>query len=170
MGMGRMLRKFLQRGVGFSLSWDLPTFYKNKGEKLPGEKDKNELSWADIEFFTPAEFDSPDLIGSGNQIDLRIVQVCDNIRRRYGKPMKINSGVRSVEHNASEGVGGRSNSGHLIKDVLGHAADLAIPDSVARLIAIEEAVKAGIKRIGIGRGFIHLDNDESLPQGVCWLY
>jgi hypothetical protein len=28
----------------------------------------------------------------------------------------------------------------------------------------------GIKRIGIGKTFIHVDVDDTLPQNVMWLY
>jgi hypothetical protein len=35
---------------------------------------------------------------------------------------------------------------------------------------VRAALECGIRRIGIGKTFVHLDNDASLPQGVMWDY
>ena len=43
-------------------------------------------------------------------------------------------------------------------------------DSEKRFKIVEMAMKHGIRRIGIGDNFVHLDMDYSLPQGVMWLY
>ena len=45
-----------------------------------------------------------------------------------------------------------------------------MPNKTVRDEVVRAAVKVGFKRIGIGRSFIHLDNDPSLPQPVAWGY
>ena len=34
----------------------------------------------------------------------------------------------------------------------------------------DAALKVGFKRIGVGKTFIHLDDDMTLPQNVIWNY
>lgn len=54
-----------------------------------------------------------------DSIDLRLVNMCQTIRDRIGKPIKINSACRCAKHNAK--CGGVKNSTH----TLGYAADLS---------------------------------------------
>ena len=89
------------------------------------------------------------------------VRLADEIRRRAGVPLKVNSGVRCKQHNAD--VGGVWNSLHLT----GQAIDLAPIGgniSVARLQEIAEQVQAekmpnrgGLGRYGWG---VHVDNGK----------
>jgi len=78
------------------------------------------------------------------------------LRAHFEKPIKINSGYRSLAHNAK--IGGTENSQHL----LGKAADIVIdgitPDEVAD--AIEFLIdKKMMKQGGLGRydSFTHYD-------------
>lgn len=89
------------------------------------------------------------------------VRLADEIRRRAGVPLKVNSGVRCKQHNAN--AGGVLNSLHLT----GQAIDLApiggnIP--VARLQEIAEQVQAEKlpNRGGLGRydWGVHIDNGK----------
>ena len=78
------------------------------------------------------------------------------IRDYFGKPIKINSGYRSPEHNKS--IGGAKNSQH----VKGRAADIVItgvtPKQLAaeleKLIAAKKIKQGGI---GIYPNFLHYD-------------
>ena len=78
------------------------------------------------------------------------------LRDFYNKPITINSGYRSPEHNKK--IGGVQNSQH----VLGKAADIVVkgedPADVAR--TIEMLIRQGkMKQGGVGRyrNFIHYD-------------
>lgn len=89
------------------------------------------------------------------------VRLADEIRRRAGVPLKVNSGVRCTRHNAD--VGGVWNSLHLT----GQAIDLAPIGgniSVARLQEIAEQVQAEKMpgRGGLGRydWGVHIDNGK----------
>lgn len=121
-------------------------------------------TWCDIRYFKPSEFDSPDEPGSGAHMNIEFVAKLDEIRFRVGHPLKINSGYRTPEHNMK--IGGSKRSAHLC----GCAADLSVTDSVTRMRIIDEALALGIRRIGVGPTFIHLDNDLELAQCVMWVY
>ena len=89
------------------------------------------------------------------------VRLADEIRRRAGVPLNVNSGLRCKQHNAD--VGGVWNSLHLT----GHAIDLAPIGgniSVARLQEIAEQVQAEKMpgRGGLGRyeWGVHIDNGK----------
>jgi len=70
-------------------------------------------------YFEYEHFDSPDVQGSGQMMDLKIIQMLDKARAMYGKPIYITSGYRTEAHN--EKVGGVSGSSHL----KGLAADVS---------------------------------------------
>ena len=78
----------------------------------------------------------------------------------------INSGFRCEKHNKDPKVGGSDTSSHLI----GLAADIKCEYSTYRFHLLNALLKAGFKRIGIGKTFIHVDLDEAKPQSVIWLY
>ena len=48
--------------------------------------------------------------------------------------------------------------------------DIRANSSATRYKIVAAALVAGIRRIGIGKTFVHIDNDDSLPQGVIWHY
>jgi hypothetical protein len=122
-------------------------------------------------YFKLSEFDSPDEPGSGVYMDPKLVMILDLMRERCGFPFHVNSGMRTKAHNSDPKVGGKENSEHLRQiDGLAHAADIACPDSSKRFAILEAAIKLGIRRIGIGRDFLHLGNWYLHPQEVVWLY
>lgn len=121
-------------------------------------------TWANIKWFKPGEFDSPDMGGSGEHMSLDFVGRLDQLRIQLGLPMHVNSGYRTIAYNKK--VGGVPNSAH----VMGLAADIACPDSGYRYKLVQLALLAGFKRIGIGSNFVHLDISLVLAQNVIWLY
>lgn len=124
----------------------------------------NEKLWAEVKHFSPKEFDSPDVAGSGVNMNVEFVKMLDKVREVSGVILHVNSGFRSAEHNAK--VGGKLNSAH----TRGLAADVRADNSTDRFKIICAAAMTGFKRIGIGENFVHLDMDYELPQGVLWLY
>ena len=89
------------------------------------------------------------------------MRLADEIRRRAGVPLSVNSGVRCKQHNAD--VGGVWNSLHLT----GQAVDLAPIGgdiSVSRLQEVAEQVQAEKMpgRGGLGRyeWGVHIDNGK----------
>ena len=122
------------------------------------------MGWDDVKWFQPSEFDSPDKPGSSVGMNLEFVHKIDKLREAVKMPLTILSGIRTQEHNAK--VGGVDSSAHTI----GHAADVQVLSASARYVILEAALRFGFRRIGIGNGFLHLDDDITKPQDVLWLY
>ena len=116
-----------------------------------------------MKYFTLDEFDSPDYKGSGVNMDDNFLELLNNAREIAGIPFKITSGYRTENHNKK--VGGVSNSSHLN----GFAADIAIGSGQERYIVLNALIKAGFKRLGIAKTFIHCDTDISKSNSV-WTY
>ena len=117
-----------------------------------------------MKYFTISEFDSPDQDASGRNMDPHFLDLLDEIREEAGIPFVINSGFRTPLRNQIDG--GKGDSAHL----KGKAADVAAPSGTEKFLIVQAALVKGIKRIGIGKTFIHLDVDETLPSPVIWTY
>ena len=52
----------------------------------------------DLMYFTTQEFDSPDLLNSGEKMDKGFLKLLDNARHSAGIPFKINSGIIITKH------------------------------------------------------------------------
>ncbi len=116
-----------------------------------------------MKYFTLDEFDCPSHQGSGVNMDGDFIAKLEQAREIAGVPFKINSGYRTKERN--EQVGGVPNSSHLN----GLAADIAIASGNERYIILNALIKAGFKRLGIAKTFIHCDTDSSKSNSV-WTY
>jgi len=108
-----------------------------------------------------------------SRMDPAFVALLDLVREHAGPPpgipLVVDSGCRCAAHNAA--VGGSPSSSHLVgTDGLCHAVDIRAIAPVTRFRIIASALSHGINRIGIGRTFIHLDNDPSKPPTLIWLY
>ena len=123
--------------------------------------------WDEIKYFRRAEFrcqcGGKYCNGFPAEMAEETVRLADEIRRRAGVPLNVNSGVRCKQHNADPNVGGVWNSLHLT----GQAIDLAPIGgniSVARLQEIAEQVQAERmpNRGGLGRydWGVHVDNGK----------
>ena len=123
--------------------------------------------WDDIQYFRREEFrcqcGGKYCNGFPAEPVEETVRLADEIRRRAGVPLNVNSGVRCKQHNADPNVGGVWNSLHLT----GQAIDLAPIGgniSVARLQEIAEQVQAERmpSRGGLGRydWGVHVDNGK----------
>ena len=118
----------------------------------------------EMRYFDISEFDSPDEPGSGQYMDDEFLEMLDNARHMAGIPFMINSGYRTKAHNRE--VGGKSNSAHLD----GFAADISATTSRERMWIVASLLEASFNRVGIGKTFIHVDNDPHKPEEVMWHY
>lgn len=112
--------------------------------------------------FDLSDFDSKDAPGSGRKMDKEFLRLLAKTRRIHRGPFGINSGYRTTAHNRE--AGGAEGSAH----VRGKAADIAFSGDPWPLI--EAGIQAGFRRIGIGRSFVHFDNDGTKPSPAIWFY
>ena len=122
-----------------------------------------------LKYFTYEEFDSPDLVNSGINMDRNFLQKLELAREIAGIPFKINSGYRTKEHNNAiyKRLGKEPiKSAHLV----GKAADIAYANSRERWLIITALQDAGFNRLGIAKGFVHVDSDTSKSPNVIWTY
>ena len=117
-----------------------------------------------MKYFKLEEFDSPDEVGSGKHMHQEILHMLDAVRKKFGKPIKIKSGYRTVARNKK--IGGVSKSSHL----KGLAVDISCTNSVDRFKLLNLLLEAGFNRIGIAKTFIHVDIDKNKSQNVIWGY
>ena len=119
--------------------------------------------------FNLKEFDSPDLSGSGLNMDKDFLSMPDNARDIAKTPFKITSGYRTKEHNIAiyKKLGKKPIESSHLKGV---ACDIACSDSRARFLIINALLEAGFTRIGIANNFIHVDSDCEKSQNVIWTY
>lgn len=115
-------------------------------------------------YFAPSEFRRCVPACTIDQMDGEFLEILDRVREAAGIPLVLNCAYRSKAHEKSKGRTG--NSAH----TRGKAVDIRCNSNANRMKIVAAALEVGISRIGIGRNFIHIDNDESLTQGVIWHY
>jgi len=117
-----------------------------------------------MRYFSYSEFDSPDEVGSGQKMHPDMLEMLDEVRDKFDKPIRINSGYRTAKHNLK--VGGTPNSSHL----RGLAVDISCSSSVDRYHLLNCLLDVGFNRIGIAGSFIHVDIDLEKAKDVIWTY
>jgi uncharacterized protein YcbK (DUF882 family) len=117
-----------------------------------------------MKYFEYEEFDSPDVQGSGQLMDPKLLEMIDEVREIYGKPIRINSGYRTEAHNRK--VGGVDSSSH----IKGLAIDVSCTRSDDRFKMLTALIEVGFNRIGVAGSFIHVDIDKDKSQNVIWTY
>jgi len=115
--------------------------------------------------FTANEFVCKCGICRGGMMTQRLLNSLDALRRRWDKPLTVNSAFRCPYYNRL--VGGSSESQHLT----GNAVDLS-GENVPSLEFVKAAIYAGFGGIGVGANFIHLDvrKIEARGEPVAWTY
>ena len=108
--------------------------------------------------FSKKEFECQCGCGTGT-ISNSLVQKLELVRIEYKKPMRINSGIRCLNHNRN--IGSKDTSSH-IKCL---AADVGCTDMSERFTLLQLLMKH-FKRVGINKKFIHVDVDSDKPSGV----
>lgn len=115
-------------------------------------------------YFKEAEFKKCVPSCSLQDMNQRFMTTLDGVRALAGIPLKLSCAYRSVAWDKAKGRSG--NSAHC----RGMAADIVCNSNSTRSKIITAALRLGINRIGIGKNFVHLDTDTSLPQNVIWHY
>lgn len=107
-------------GTGEDLVVDIPT--SNTTNTTNTSKNSTGDFWDEIEFFDKSEFACKcgKCGGFPKEPQEKLIKVADRVRKHFGKPATVSSGVRCTTHNAN--VGGVSNSRHLS----GKAMDFSI--------------------------------------------
>ena len=115
-------------------------------------------------YFKEAEFKA--CVPSCSLQDMKqgFMTTLDGVRALAGIPLKLSCAYRSVAWDKAKGRSG--NSAH----TRGYAADIVCNSNATRSKIVTAALRMGISRIGIGKNFIHLDTDPSLPKNVIWHY
>ena len=114
------------------------------------------------QYFNSSEFDSPDVPGTGKNMQHSTLLMLCEARKIADVPFKINSGYRTKAHNTK--VKGVSNSAHL----KGYAADISTPSGKYQVKILIALRQAGFKRFGVYKNFVHVDNDPTKNQFVAW--
>lgn len=138
---------------------------KNYDDKKGMETEKG------LKFFSTRELRAVTHTSSGNFIDdpyiyysPQLLAMLDDMRYRAGIPIVLSSGYRCVSYNKK--ILGVPGSSHC----KGLAMDICCSDSEHCYIYLRAALAAGFTRIGIGKGFMHLDIDPDKVQNRIWYY
>ncbi len=115
-------------------------------------------------YFSPAEFRRCTPSCRIDDMQPAFLALLDEVREEAGIPLVLDCAYRSRAYDKARGRTG--NSAH----TRGQAVDIRCNTSANRMRIVRAALACGITRIGIGRTFVHLDNDTTLPQGVIWHY
>jgi uncharacterized protein YcbK (DUF882 family) len=115
-----------------------------------------------VKYFNMDEFKCP-CCGEVN-INEEFIEKLDKARYLANIPFKITSGYRCPKHNKE--IGGSPTSSHM----KGLAVDIACENSSDRYRIIEACINVGLKRLGIGENFIHIDGDRDKVWQVVWTY
>lgn len=94
----------------------------------------------------------------------KLLNMANDARELFGKPLIANSWCRCEPHNKAEG--GEPDSAH----VPGEAIDFKCLNSTDRMLLLSILLSVGFKRIGIDTFFIHVDVSDTKPQNVLWVY
>lgn len=119
-------------------------------------KEKPVDFWGEIKYFKRNEFRCKCGKCGGFPVEPseELVLILEKIRKYFGKPVIVNSGIRCAAHNASPAVGGANNSQHL----KGTAADVVVrgidPERVAKYAETLLPKSGGIGRY---KTFTHID-------------
>ena len=112
-----------------------------------------------LKHFTMDEFACP--CCGESQMNIDTLLRFDKARMIADIPFKINSGYRCKKHNLEVGSTSENHPS-------GHAGDVDCQTGQQRIKILTGLIKAGFKRIGIRKDFIHADDMDKVES--CWLY
>ena len=100
-------------------------------------------------------------------MDDHFMHTLDRLRKLAGVPFVVTSGFRCDLHNNSV-----SSTGFDGPHTTGRAVDIQA-NSRQKAAIVKAAIYAGFSRIGVGKGFIHLDDlteADGFDENVIWAY
>ena len=115
-------------------------------------------------YFSPSEFKACTPSCDIAQMDAGFLALLDKIREEAGIPLVLNSAYRSPAYELKHG---RTGAG---AHTLGVAVDIRCNSYANRYRIIRAALACGIRRIGVGKTYIHLDASPRHVQDVIWDY
>lgn len=115
-------------------------------------------------YFSEGEFKRCVPSCSMQDMQQSLLDMLDAARERAGIPFVLNSAYRSVSYEKSKGRSGLS------AHTTGHAVDIRCNSNANRMKVVKALLDVGLRRIGIGKTYIHADNSPSLTQNVMWHY
>lgn len=125
------------------------------------------MNWDDYPNFTRDEFACKE---TGEcEMHPEFMRKLQNLRYKYGKIIKINSGYRSKRHSI-EAAKDKPGS-----HTTGRAADISVSGEYAHEL-VHLAMDEGFTRIGVNQKgsfasrFIHLDDNPDFPGPTIWSY
>ena len=98
------------------------------------------------------------------QMDPAFLALLDRVREAAGIPLVLNSAYRSPAYEKKKGRTGTSSHCE------GKAVDIRCNASTNRYKILKAAMECGIRRIGVGKTYIHLDSSETHAQDVICHY
>lgn len=116
-------------------------------------------------YFSESEFRKCTPACKMADMDASFLALLDKVREKAGIPLVLNSAYRSVAYEKSKGRAGTS------AHCQGKAVDIRCNTSFNRLAIIRAAIELGIRRIGVGKTYVHLDSliDSGHAPGI-WHY
>ena len=118
-------------------------------------REETEDWWEDIQYFARGEFAckcGKFCDGYPAEMDKKLIQIADRMRKDFGSPVIVSSGLRCRKHNAN--VGGVSNSRHLT----GKAMDFCIPGKKAAAVLDYVQRQPDIRyAYAIDADYVHMD-------------
>lgn len=136
-----------QKALGHAVSFGMP-----EGEEQEKPADEDAAFWAGIRYFSKSEFTCH--CGCGlNNVDHRLVLICEDIREKAGVPFLPSSGCRCKKKNDSL-PGSAPNSRHLY----GRAVDFALKGKTAdQTMSIIGNDKRIAYKYKIDGDYVHID-------------
>ena len=106
--------------------------------------------------------------GKTENIHPILIDILTALENEIGFELTITSGYRTKEHNDDPKIGGVKDSEHTYLPAEG--VDVLCKQGVTRYRMLKWLLQRGIRRIGIGKDFIHIGIAEDKPEFVAWLY
>ena len=115
-------------------------------------------------YFNESEFKACSPSCSLQDMKQHTMEKLDAARKMAGIPFVLNSAYRSPQWDKSKG---RSGTG---AHTTGCAVDIRCNTSANRLKIVQACLSVGFTRIGIGKTYIHVDDDPTKTPNVMWHY
>lgn len=115
-------------------------------------------------YFKEGEFARCTPSCSLQDMDQRTMEKLDAVREMAKIPLVLTSAFRSEEWEKAHKRPGTSSH------TKGRAVDIRCNTSANRFKIIFCALAVGFRRIGVGKNYVHLDDDPAKSQNVIWHY